>query len=223
MWLTTQSPPIENALHRIMRVIIFPHDDKKKRQVWIIISSKVPMCMQTHQLTTGPNGITSGFTYLTQDFQNPPVLCMIYTFRFDIFSYSGSLPPGTHFPYPCEQRTLPQAPPGVYSATVQILLSPWTLDFKNLFLLFYQCITHPSFPCSASHLNWHHMAGRADPVRSQFRWVSAQIPFLICAWSVRNSGRKMPLYVCFLRCWMALLVPCKAPCLGWRARLRVVA
>jgi hypothetical protein len=99
MWLTTQSPPIENALHRIMRVIIFPHDDKKKRQVWIIISSKVPMCMQTHQLTTGPNGITSGFTYLTQDFQNPPVLCMIYTFRFDIFSYSGSLPPGTHFPY----------------------------------------------------------------------------------------------------------------------------
>ena len=94
MWLTTQSPPIENALHRIMHVIIFPHDDKKKRQVWIIISSKVPMYVQTHQLTTGPNGITSGF----------------YTFRFDIFSYSGSLPPGTHFPYLLWTKN---PPPGV--------------------------------------------------------------------------------------------------------------
>jgi hypothetical protein len=74
MWLTTQSPPIENALHRIMRVIIFPHDDQKKDD-WIIISSKVPMCVQTHQVTTGPNGITSGLHNIWQDFQNPPVLC----------------------------------------------------------------------------------------------------------------------------------------------------
>ena len=93
------------------------------------------MCVHTHQLTTDPNGITSGFSYLTQDFQNPPVL---HDTPFDLTS---SLIP-VHFPLvltsliSCEQRTLPQVSPGVYIGTIQILLSPWTLDFIKHLLLF---------------------------------------------------------------------------------------
>ena len=55
------------------------------------------------------------------------------------------------------------------------------------------------------------MTGREDPVRSQFRWVSAQIPFLICARSTGQFREKNALVCLFSSVLDGAVCPLQVP------------
>ena len=139
------------------------------------------MCVQTHQLTTGPNGITSGLRNIWQDFQNHPVLCNWST--------------------PCSPTVQILLSPWTFDLIQPLLLFQMhPTSLISMLCQWPQLTSHggtvrPRW--NKTFLRHRRRSLTSPPVRSQFRWDLHKFHSWHPCDQMRNSGRRCPCMFAF--------------------------